>query len=310
MRRAWSLLLLALLALMPCLAPAAASSPSATPVPAASDNASAPRSAALAELPLKRTDTGLVMWPDGSLYSPEISAIKQRGVLIVSMLNVDQPPYFSEVNGELVGIDVDLARGLADGLNVRLEIDRSARTFNEVLQRLGEGKADLGISKLSRTLARTQFMAFSEPYVSLNQALLVNRVAFAKRQDGRSMGAVIRHYDGTMGVWARSSYASRVKSTFPHADVHYYSSWEEVIDALLTGKVEAVYRDEYEIKKVLSDDPAAALKLRMVTLDDLWDKFSVAVNLDAPALLNYVNLYLGMRGKPYDLDDLEKAKRR
>lgn len=256
-----------------------------------------------------RVPTGLVRQADGSLLAPEIDAIKRRGVLIVATLGVDQPPYFFEKNGALAGLDVSLARELAAGLGVRLEVDRCAKTFDQVLDVLAEGKADLAISKLSRTLRRTGFVAFSRPYLSLKQALLVDRVAFAKRTQGQSVGEAVRGYKGRIGVWEQSSYANYVGKQFPHAQARFYASWDAVIQALEAGEIEAAYRDEYEVKKILADDPARALHLRMITLDDVFDRFSVAVNLDAPALLNYVNLYLEMRGEPLDLDDVISASR-
>ncbi|AKQ53686.1 substrate-binding periplasmic protein [Bordetella hinzii] len=275
-----------------------------------------PVSAAMAQTPGAaagiapgRSPTGLIRQVDGSLLAPEIDVIKRRGALIVAILGVDQPPYFFEKNGTLAGLDVGLARELAAGLGVRLEVDRSARTFDQVLDVLAEGKADLAISKLSRTLRRAGFVVFSQPYLSLNQALLVDRVAFAKRTQRQSVGEAVRGYKGKIGVWEQSSYANYVAKQFPHAEVRRYASWDAVIDALEAGEIEAAYRDEYEIKKILAAEPAKALRLRMITLDDVFDRFSVAINLNAPALLNYVNLYLEMRGEPLDINDVIQASR-
>ncbi|QYY33256.1 ABC transporter substrate-binding protein [Cupriavidus pinatubonensis] len=303
-------LLAAVVVCLPVAAAAAGTPAAARPVPAstsanASANASASTSTTAASPVV--TSTGLVQMPDGRLLAPEFARIYERGELVVAVLKVDQPPFFQERDGQLLGLDIDLARELAQKLNVRLRFNRDATTFDGVVSLLAQGKADMAVSKLSRTLPRTQIISFSTPYLRLNRALLLNRVKFAQMARGRPVPDVIRAYDSSIGVVGNSSYSEYVTSNFPKAFVTRYPTWDSALKALDAGQVTAVYRDEFEVKRVLKADPTAALRLRVVTLHDLEDTLGIAVNVSAPALLAFVNQFLAERPKHLEVADVLEA---
>jgi ABC-type amino acid transport substrate-binding protein len=259
----------------------------------------------LAALPT--TSTGLVKMPDGRLLTPEFARIVARGELVVAVLGVDQPPFFQQQNGQLVGIDIDIAKELAAKLGVKARFNRDAKTFDAVVTLLANGDADLAISKLSRTLTRAEVVSFSVPYIRLHRALLLNRVKFAQLAKGRAVPDVVRSYDGSIGVVTNSSYATYVASNFPHAKVQSYPSWDALLKALDAGEVTAAYRDEFEVKHVLKVYPTASLRLRVVTLEDLDDTISIGVNVCAPSLLAFVNQFLAERTNKIDVMTLLQA---
>lgn len=264
--------------------------------------------AAAQSLPM--TSTGLVELPDGRLLAPDLARIVMRGELIVAVLGVDQPPFFESSNGVLTGIDIDLAREIADKLGVAVRFDRDAKTFDGVVALLTRGQADIAVSKLSRTLARTELIRFSQPYVDLKRALLLDRVKLASLMNGRTLPEVIRSYDGTIGILASSAYVDYAAENFPKATVRRYATWNALLEALRTGAVTAAYRDEFDIKCVLQADAQAALRLRIVTLQDLDDPFAIGVALSEPTLLAFVNQFLADRTVRFDAAALLKAMRR
>ncbi|TKC88061.1 amino acid ABC transporter substrate-binding protein [Trinickia terrae] len=267
---------------------------------------SAAASAPIASAPVA-TSTGLMLMPDGRLLAPEFARIVSRGELVVAVLGVDQPPFFEEHNGQLSGVDIDIAKEIAAKLGVKVSFNRDAKTYDGVVNLLASGQADLAISKLSRTLSRAQVIGFSTPYIRLHRALLLNRVKFAMLAHGRAVPDVVRTYDGTLGVVRNSSYATYVASNFPQAKVLAYPSWEALLKALDAGEVTAAYRDEFEVKHVLKRDPTASLRLRVVTLEDLDDAIAIGANVNAPTLLAFVNQFLAERGKKIDVTDLLQA---
>jgi ABC-type amino acid transport substrate-binding protein len=112
---------------------------------------------------------------------PEINAILKRKQLIVAITATDQTPfYFVNKKGELAGFDVDIAKSIAKELNVEPVFNREAKSFNDVVSLVASGKAELAISKLSRTLARARYVRFSKPYIVLSQGLLINRIRLAR----------------------------------------------------------------------------------------------------------------------------------
>lgn len=237
----------------------------------------------------------------------DIARIKQRGELVVAMLATDTPPFFYERGGELVGLEVDLAKSIAQALKVELRFVRDAKSFNEVVELVAQRRADLGISKLSRTLARAQMVHFSQPYLTLNHALLLNRVAFARLAADKQFEEAIRQYSGSLGVIARSSFADFAKRDFPKAQATEYPSWSDVVNAVKKGDVVAAYRDEFEIKRLLKADPTAALTLRTVTLKDVEDTLGIAVGVGDPTLLAFVNQVLSQQRDKLDIQKVLNA---
>ncbi len=119
-------------------------------------------------------------------YPEEISEIVRRGTIVFAMTAADQKPFFyvDEVSGEFLGLDVELAYNIANKLGVRAVFNRDAQSFDAV--DVANAKADVAISKLSRTLKRAQLVLFRKPYITIRQALLRNRLLHEKtRADGR-----------------------------------------------------------------------------------------------------------------------------
>jgi polar amino acid transport system substrate-binding protein len=262
--------------------------------PAAAAPASAASQAVSAALAISPTPS-LVKVADGRMLAPGIARIVNRGELVVAMLGVDTPPFFYEKKGELVGLEVDLAKAIGKELGVNVRFNRTPKTFNAVVDTIARGEADIAISKLSRTLARAQVISFSQPYLSLNHALILNRVKFAQFARDRALPDVIRGFNGSVGVIAKSSFADYAKRNFPKAEVKEYPGWGDVLKALDKGEVIGAYRDEFEVKRILKSDPTASLVLRTVTFKDLEDTLGIAVGIDDPVLLAFINEFLAQR---------------
>src|SRR5512143_1103265 len=99
--------------------------------------------------------------------------ILEKGEITVS-LNRGSPPFCMEVKGELTGLDVDLARLMADSLGVRLKFIFPDR-YEEHIPKLLAGEADIIIAAMTRTPARGLRVNFTEPYFEVSQAALVRR---------------------------------------------------------------------------------------------------------------------------------------
>ena len=253
----------------------------------------------------------LVKVADGRLLAPDIARIVNRGELVVAMLNARTPPFFYfDDQGDWTGLEVNLAQQIAKELGVKLRVNREAGSFNAVVSELAAGKADLAVSKLSRTLPRAQMIAFSHPYLTLKHALLLNRVQFAQLARNRPLTQVIRNFDGTMGVIANSSFADFARLNFPKAKIVAYEDWNQVLAAVMKGDVVSAYRDEFEVKRVLKSDPPMSLVLRTVTLNDLEDTLGIGVAMGDNALLAYVNQFLEQRTEKLDIDKVLQALER
>ncbi|MBT9314880.1 transporter substrate-binding domain-containing protein [Leptothoe spongobia] len=234
--------------------------------------------------------------------SSDIQRILDRGTLIVALLGTDNPPFFMGDTNDLEGLDIKIAQGLAESLGVDLEFNRSADTFNEVVDQVYHLEADIAISKLSRTLSRAKRVQFSRPYVTMRQGLLVNRVQLAEQTEGSHVVEAIRNFNGQVGVIQGSSYGGFIKQKFPNATIKEYPTWEDIVEAVINGDIQAAYRDELEIKKIIYKNPDAALRLQTIALNDTRDQIAMALPWDSHHLQAFVNQYLDTFNLDYTAD--------
>lgn len=237
---------------------------------------------------------------------PDIQRIQDRGKLIVALLGIDNPPFFMEEANNVapIGLDIKIAEGLAEALGVGLEFNRSAKTFNEVVDKVYGLEADIAISKLSRTLSRAQRVRFSQPYVTMRQGLLVNRLQLAEQSEGTQVIEAIRNFNGDVGVIQGSSYGGFIKQKFPKATIQEYPTWDDIVEAVVNGEIQAAYRDELEVKKVILKNPDAALRLQTIALTDTQDQIAMALPWDSQNLQAFVNQYLDTFNLDYNADDV------
>lgn len=242
-----------------------------------------------------------------STMSPDIKRILERKKLVVAILGKDNPPFFSSAGSDrLEGLDVKIAREIAKELGVAVEFDRTAKTFNEVVNRVYHLDADIAISKLSRTLSRAKLVRFSSPYLKMRQSLLINRLQLAQQTKGRTITETIRNLRGEVGVIKSSSYVNFLKQKFPKAKIVELSSWSEIVEAVTSGKILAGYRDELEIKKVVFKQPNIALHVKTIALTDTQDSIAMAFPWDSQQLLAFVNQYLKTMVPEYTADTILK----
>jgi ABC-type amino acid transport substrate-binding protein len=231
----------------------------------------------------------LVRVPDGRMLAPDIARVINRGALIVAVLERDTPPFVYEKNGELAGVDIALVRQVSTELKVPIRFDRSAKTYDEVVQLVASGQADLGVSKLARTLKRAQSVQFSDPYMRLEHSLLINRLAFANVAREQSVSQAVRNFTGTIGVLAGSAWEEFARRNFTLATVVPFPSWPKAVEAAKRGEVVAAYRDAIEVRTIMKSDASLALTMRTVSFSDLQSVLCVMVGSRDNMLLAFVN---------------------
>ncbi len=239
-------------------------------------------------------------------YPPDIQKIKQRGRIVVAQYRGVQKGFFeyrhenaplSEPSHvyegrRIIGIDIVLATRIANVLGVDLMLDRSCPDYDAVCERVALGKADVGISKLSITLERAQYVRFTVPYARLRICLLVDRLYESK---ARLKGRIIPHCREKkvrIGVLKRSALQDYQAQLFPKSESVAYDTLEDEIEALLKGEIHFVLDDSAEIIWRLKVSPELSLRLRAVEIPDLTDPIAVAVSPESPNLLALMNLLI------------------
>ncbi|MEM1310328.1 MAG: transporter substrate-binding domain-containing protein [Cyanobacteria bacterium P01_H01_bin.153] len=267
--------------------------------PAAVSSAVTPTTAAARQTNTETSKTASPLMP------PDIQHILDQGKLVVAVLSSNNAPFFMDrADGQPGGLDIQLAAAIAADLGVDLELNRSADTFNGVVETVYNREADIAISKISRTMKRSVRVRFSHPYLKMRQGLLINRLLLAEQTNSDNVVETIRQLTGDVGVIKGSSYVGFLKQKFPQATIVELESWEDIVDAVSSGKILAGYRDELEIKKVVKTKPDAALQLETAVLTDTQDALAMVLPWDSTHLLAFANHYLDTLDAEYTADSI------
>jgi ABC-type amino acid transport substrate-binding protein len=116
-----------------------------------------------------------------------LETILERGVLRVGYRPEGSLPFnFRNQDGELVGLDVEMAHSLARGLGVTLEfVPVESRFGQRFAEPLASGYCDIVMSRAALTMTNAGRFEYSQPYLDLTLGFLVRdhrRREFAKRE--------------------------------------------------------------------------------------------------------------------------------
>ena len=251
-------------------------------------------------------------------YPPDIKKIKDRGKIIVAQCRIQQPgfywvvndgthlnePFFQVKGKRFLGLDIAMAMKIAEELGVDLELNQSSCDFNAVCLQVARGEADIGISKLSITLKRAQYIRFTRPYAQLGVGLLVNRYLEARAGSKGSLWDMCNRPDTKIGVWKGTSWETYAQELFPKADIQLYDSFDALFQAVVDKKIFACLDEDFGLRLKLHENPKAGLWARFVQVPHKKDPIGIVVAPNSPNLLAFLNLFLEHRGVKFDMEAL------
>lgn len=231
----------------------------------------------------------------------DIDRIVGRGTLRVAAYQNDLPPFiFKTEDGSLDGIDVKLSQEIARRLGVQVEFIRTTTNFNELPAMLVERKADLIVSALSTTLGRAKSIRFTQPYVRLRKAIMINRLKTVGLVDTAADVLKLDRDDITIGVNQGSAYAQFARELFPNATLRTYPRHREAAPELQSGAIQAYLCDEtcsnsYNRKQPWQKDrpfPEWGLYVQTFFIPGGTDPIAIGVHPDDAMLQEWLNHYL------------------
>jgi polar amino acid transport system substrate-binding protein len=213
-----------------------------------------------------------------------LDRVLKKGVLRVAM-SVDQPPYnMRNKDNEIVGFDVDLAKTLAKVMQVELEIVEMP--FSELLPSIPRGKADMAISGLTITPERTQKVSFVGPYLLSGKSIITTERIKNVVQGSEDFN------DPEIRVVALEGSTSEIfaQRQLPNAAFHSIANYNEGIEMLLTGAVDAMVADVPRLKLIKLRYPEAALGILEPQLS--VEPLGIAISRKDPQFENLLRNYL------------------
>ena len=197
------------------------------------------------------------------------------GGTLVMATNATLPPY-EYVDGEdYAGIDVEVAQAIADELGMELEIQDI--DFNSIIPAIESGKADVGIAGMTKTPEREKNVNFSESYATGIQSIIVKEDSDIASPDDLE-GVKIGVQESTTGhIYCEDDYGAD--------NVIAYTAGANAIEALKTGKVDAVVIDNQPAKEFVKANEG----LKVLDTDYVEEEYAIAIAKDNEELLEKVN---------------------
>lgn len=100
-----------------------------------------------------------------------LDKIQEAGVIVVGTEGTYSPNSYHDENGDLVGFDVDVARGIAEHLGVEIEFMEAE--WDSLFGALDSGRIDIVVNEVEYSDERAEKYDFAEPYTYVHGALLV-----------------------------------------------------------------------------------------------------------------------------------------
>lgn len=187
-------------------------------------------------------------------------------------------PYEYYSNGEIVGVDVDIAKEIAASMGKELVIKDIA--FDSIINEVKTGKADFGAAGISYDEERAKNVDFTINYSTSKQVVIV------KNDSGITNIGDINNKK--IAVQLGSIADTYVSSTYKDASVVRQKKYLAAIEDLNTGKVDCVVMDLLPAEQILKTN--SGLKILDGALVE--DSYGMIVKKGNKELLNNINKVL------------------
>ena len=190
------------------------------------------------------------------------------------------PPYEYYDNGQLVGIDIEVAGAIAEKLGMKLETTDIA--FESIIPGVQAGKYDIGMAGVTVSEDRLQQVNFSDSYATGVQVVIVKEGGKVQSLDDMA-DAIIGTQSGTTGF----IYAS---GDFGDDHVKSFTKTTDAVEALKNGQVDCVLLDNAPAEALVDANPDAGLSIleTAYTVED----YAIAINKENTDLQAKINAAL------------------
>ena len=199
-------------------------------------------------------------------------------------------PYEFLYNNEVVGVDIEIMKEVAKEIGVELVIEDV--TFDTICASVKAGKCDVGAAGITITEERKESIAFSDPYTSTAQYVVVladnNEIATVEDLAGKDIGV----QQGTTSDFMIEDLIN--DGTLAGATSSGYTA--PAVAAASIGKLDAVVTDKLTAETIVANNAEKYQCFKLVKADGSdaaeVEAYGIAVPKNSPDLLETVNKVL------------------
>jgi polar amino acid transport system substrate-binding protein len=228
--------------------------------------------------------------------APVLNRIKQRGELILGTAGNMPPMNMINKDGNIMGFEIDLARYLADSMDVKLNVKKIQ--FSDLLPALRSGQVDMVMSGMTITVARNSEFAFVGPYYISGKGILTNRATLASISNPNQIDRKEFRITALKG----STSQEFVEKVLPKTTLVPAKDYDEAVAMVIDGKVDAM----------LADHPICLVSVVRYPEEDLftivapftYEAIGVALPPNDPLFVNLVQNFFNRLEGSGALDNL------
>lgn len=203
---------------------------------------------------------------------------------LVMATNAFFEPYEYYEGDEIVGIDAEVGKAIADKLGMDFQI--SDVEFDAIIPNVQSGKASMGMAGMTVTEDRKKNVNFTRSYATGIQVVIVpegSDITSIDDMEGKKIGV----QQGTTG----DIYCSDTPENggFGEENVTRYNKGSDAVMALLSGKVDCVVIDNEPAKSFV----AANEGLQILDTEFANEDYAICIAKDNEELLEKVDTALG-----------------
>lgn len=205
---------------------------------------------------------------------------------ITMATNAEFPPYEFMENNEIVGIDAEIAKAIADKLGYELVIENV--DFDSLIPGVQTGKYDFVAAGMTVTDERLEQVDFTQSYATGIQSIIVKEdSAITCADDLFAEGASTKI--GVQLATTGDLYCTWDIEDEGLGTVERYNKGADAVMALNSDKVDCVVIDNEPAKVFVANNPG----LKILDTEYAIEDYAIAVSKDNPELLENINKALG-----------------
>jgi len=228
--------------------------------------------------------------------SPVLDRIAAKKELVVGTAASMPPLNMTTKDGQIIGMEADLARYFANGMGVKLTL--KPMRFNDLLSALGKGQVDMVLSGMTITPQRNLKVAFAGPYFASGKSILT------KKANVESVDEIAKMNNPEKALVALKGSTSQtfVEKLIPKANLVLADDYDQAVTMVKNDKAIAMVAD-YPICFVsVYRYPDGGLATLSKPIS--YEPIGVGLPASDPLLVNWVQNVLNFLEKTGELDAL------
>ncbi|OZI49443.1 amino acid ABC transporter substrate-binding protein [Bordetella genomosp. 4] len=208
----------------------------------------------------------------------DLANIKSAGAIKIGTEGTYAPFSYHDASGKLTGFDVDIGRAIAERLGVKAEFVEGK--WDGLIAGLDVKRYDAVINQVGITDARKAKYDFSDPYIASEAVLIV-----------RDDNTEIKSFDDIKGKRSANTLTSNFGKLAQKygAQVVAVQGFNEAIDLLLSGRVDATINDNLSFLDFKKQKPNAKAKIVASDKTAEFSESGVLIRKDNPELRAAIN---------------------